>query len=119
MDDLNSALFSKKSPAPFFSTINNESPLSICVDLAYKNCIDICLKFLRFDAKKNPRAYVPLENCLTKLNILDLPGITKLYDTLFQKSHYSHLPTCCIYETSLPALYHSDQLVIIPEKIVD
>lgn len=116
--DLNSALFNSKTQAPFFSTINNENPLSICTDLAYKNCIDICLKYLKYDYKRNTRAYVPIESCLTKLNTVELPGITKIYETLFQKSSSAHLPSFCLHETELPALYHSEQLIVFPENIV-
>jgi WD40 repeat protein len=117
-EELNASLFSQKNPASFFCTLRDENPLSISADLAYKNCIDICLKFLRSNARNNPRAYVPIESCLTKLNTLDLPGIVKLYDILYQKSNAAHLPTFCLLETELPSLYHSDEFIIIPEKIV-
>ena len=118
LDDLSNALFFDENSASFFSTINNENPLSICVDLAYKNCIDICLKYIKSDYKRNPRAYVPIESCLTKLNTVDIPGITRLYDTIFQKSTSEHLPVFALHETKLPALYHAEQLVIFPENIV-
>jgi len=88
------------------------------VDLAYKNCIDICLKYLRFDYKRNARAYIPIESCLTQLNKVDIPGITKLYDTLFQKSSAAHLPMFGLHEAELPALTHSDQFTIFPENIM-
>ena len=118
IDELSKSLFDEENPAPFFSTINNENPLSISTELAYKNCINICLKYLRSNIRKNPRAYVPIESCLTKLNTLDFPEITRIYDTIFQRCNAPHLPDFCLHETKLPALYHSEQLVIFPENIV-
>jgi hypothetical protein len=120
MDELNKCLFSSENPGAFFASINEESPLSLSVDLEYKNCVDICLKFLKTDysKKQNKRAYVPLGFCLTKLNMIDLPEITHLYDTIFQKAKSVHLPLFCLHETDLPVVYNSNELVIYPEKIV-
>jgi hypothetical protein len=118
IDELSKSLFDEDNPAPFFSTINNENPLSLSTELAYKNCINICLKYLRSNIKKNPRAYVPIESCLTKLNTLDFPEVIRIYDSIFQRCTAPHLPDFCLIETSLPALYHSEQLVILPENIV-
>ena len=118
IDELSKSLFDEQNPAPFFSSLNNENPLSISTQLAYKNCINICLKYLRSNIKKNPRAFVPIESCLTELNKIDFPEITRIYDILFQKCSAQHLPDFCLHETKLPALYHSDQLVIFPENII-
>lgn len=120
VEDLNNCLFNKHNPGCFFTTIKNESPLSLSVDREYKNCIDICLKYLKADyAKKgNKRAYVPLANCLTKLNVIDIPDISRLYDIIFKKSNDSHLPSFCLHETELPALCQSTEFIVKPENII-
>lgn len=120
VDELNLALFNRTNQSSFFSTVNNETPLSISVDLEYKNCIDICLKYMKHEhsKRKNKKAYVPLGDCLTKLNTIDLPEITRLYEILYQRAHDIHLPSFSFYETQLPVLYHSESLDIYPEKIV-
>ena len=123
-DNLNKALFCNQNRASFFSSINNEDPLSICVDLEYKNCIDICLKYMKNKylgkkgACRNLRAYVPLESSLAKLNKIDYPYIAKLYETMFIECSESYLPRFCLHETDLPNLYLSDHLVIYPEELV-
>ena len=120
IDELNNCLFSAGNRAAFFSSVNEETPLSLCVDLEYKNCIDLCLKHIKSDyfKKGNKRAYVPLGNCLTKLNTMELPEIIKIYENLFVRALDNHLPSFCFYDTNLPALYHSDMLVIYPERII-
>ena len=123
-DDLNRALFYNPNRATFFSTINNENPLSICVEMEYKNCIDICLKHMKSQnlgkhgAPRNLRSYVPLESCLAKLNTIEYPYIVKLYDTMFIEADDAYLPRFCLHETNLPNLYLSDHLVIYPEEFV-
>lgn len=120
MNDLNTCLFNDENPGYFFNTINNESPLSLCVEKEYKNCIDVCLRFLKTDYLKrgNKKAYVPLGNCLTKLNTIDIPDIPRLYEILFQKADHDHLPSFCIFEAELPVLYYSDHLIVYPDEIV-
>ena len=119
LDDLNHALFEANNKAGYFSTINNENPLSICIDLEYKNVIDVCLKYMKLALlKKNIRAFASLEKCLTKLNLIEYPGIAKVYDLLFQKAEGSHLPDFCLYEADLPTLHTADSVVVIPEKII-
>ena len=123
-DDLNKALLDKKNPASFFSSIKNESPLSICVELEFKNCIDISLKYMKAQSQgtigtsKNIRAYVPLESCLAKLNKIEYPYIAKLYQNLFIKSEETYLPRFCLYESNFPSLFLSNHLFLIPELIV-
>lgn len=122
--DLSRALFLAEIKCGFFSTIQNENPLSICVDKEFKNCIDVCLKYMKAQMQgnetrpSNSRAYYPLENCLTQLNLIDYPYIVKLYDSLFVESSASYLPRFCLHETELPTLYFSEHLTLIPEEIV-
>jgi WD40 repeat protein len=119
MSELDDALFSEENPAGFFSTVKGETPISIATEFEYKNCIDICLKYMKHGFKRrNWRAYVPLGNCLTKLNTLDIPDIDKIYETLFQKANDAHLPAFCLYETPLPTLHYADSLVISPDQVV-
>ncbi|OMJ78802.1 hypothetical protein SteCoe_21330 [Stentor coeruleus] len=123
-DDLNKAFFSPQNKASFISSIKGENPLSICVEMQYKNCIDICIKFMKIESQdrinkpKNPRAFVPLESCLAKLNTIDYPYITKLYDSMMVENNDMYLPRFCMIEADLPALHLSDQYTIIPDKIV-
>lgn len=122
-DDLNKALFNHINTASFFSTVNNETPISICVNMEYKNCIDICLKYIRMQSQgkrgktKNVRAYLPLANCLTKLNTIDYPYIKKLYDSIFVEASETYLPRFCLLEANLPSLYLSEQIAIYPETM--
>lgn len=122
--ELSRGLFLAETKCGFFSTIKNENPLSICIDKEYKNCIDICLKYMKLQMQgsetspSNSRAYYPLENCLTQLNLIDYPYIVKLYDSLFVESSANYLPRFCLHETELPTLYFSDHLTLIPEELV-
>lgn len=120
IEELNNCLFRTINHAAFFSTVNEETPLLLCVDLEYKNCIDLCLKYIKSDffKKGNKRAYVPIGNCLTKLNTMELPEILKIYENLFIRAMDQHLPSFCFYDTNLPALYHSDMLVVYPGNIL-
>ena len=123
-DDLNKALFFSPNEASFFSTKGNENPLSICVEMQFKNCIDICLKYLKseYQGKKrknqNPRAYIPLETCLTQLNIIDYPYISKLYDLIFININEAYLPRFCLHETIMPSLVLAGHLKIYPDEII-
>lgn len=119
IDDLNHSLFEAENKAGFFATINNENPLSICVDLEYKNVIDVCLKFMKAELlRKNIRAFACLEHCLTQLNQIEYPDISKVYDLLFKKADGLHLPEFCLHETELPMLYTANSIIVIPEDIV-
>ena len=123
-DTLHPVLLEHKNKSPFCSTIKNETPLSISVDMDHKSCIEICLKFLKSDYNaNNKRAYVPLGACLTKLTTLDIVSIPRLYETLYQRNYSHHLPNFCVHGTVLPTLYHSDVFLIntsnlIPEDCV-
>jgi WD40 repeat protein len=123
-DDLSRALFGAENKCGFFSTVNGENPLSICIDKEYKNCIDVCLRYMKSQMQgsetrpENLRAYYPLENCLTQLNRIEYPYIVKLYDSLFVESNASYLPRFCLHETELPILYFSEHLTLIPTEIV-
>jgi hypothetical protein len=123
-DDLNKALFSQYNKASFITSIKGENPLSICVGKEYKNCIDICIKYMKIESQdrvgkpKNPRAFVPLQSCLTSLNTLDYHYITKLYDNMIVENHDMYLPRFCVIETKLPSLHLSEQFSIIPEQVI-
>jgi WD40 repeat protein len=119
IDDLNDALFRAENKAGYFSTIKAEDPLSLCVDLEYKNVIDVCLKHMKAEMqRKNIRAFASLEKCLTKLNTIEYPDIAKVYDIIFLKAEGSHLPDFCLHESEIPTLHRSDSIFIIPEEIV-
>lgn len=124
--ELHKSLLSTKNRASFFTSVQNESPLNICVDFEYKNCIDVCLKFIKKDSqgskskRKNIKAYVVLENCLHKLNRIEYPYISKLYEGLFVKIFYDKdVPKFCKTEANLPRVYLAQQLVIDHSKLVD
>ena len=121
--DLNRALHYHPSPAGFFASVHEETALSICVEMEYKNCIDICLRYMRSQSQgkfgaRNMRAYVPLSNCLAKLNLIEYPYIAKLYDSLFVDAADAYLPTFCLHETELPSLFLSEHMIIYPEELV-
>ena len=122
--DLSRALNSPDNKCGFFSTVNGENPLSICIEKEYKNCIDVCIKYIKSqmqgsdDRPSNLRAYYPLENCLAELNRIEYPYIVKLYDSLFIESSASYLPRFCMHETELPVLYFSQHLILMPNEIV-
>ena len=94
------------------------------MDNEYKNCIDICLKYMRIESQekegkiKNIRAYVPLESCLIKLNTIDYPYISKLYKSMFIETFQFNLPRFCLMETKLPTLYLSNHMAVIANEIV-
>lgn len=123
--DLNKALYYEPNKASFFCSIRNETPLYICIECEYKNCIDICLKYMKYQNSskngkvRNVRAYVQLEKCLTQLNMIEYPYITKLYDSLFIELDDTQLPRFCLHETDLPSLCLSEYFTIHPEKIVE
>ena len=121
--DLNRALLYQSIPAGFFASVHEETALSICVEMEYKNCIDICLKYMRSQSQgksgaRNMRAYVPLSNCLANLNLIEYPYIAKLYDSLFVEASDAYLPRFCLHETELPALILSEHMIIYPEELV-
>lgn len=119
IENLNDALTDTSNKAGYFSTVNDENPLSIAVDLEYKNIIDVCLKYMKSQlAKNNIRALASIGKCLTKLNSIEYPDIAKVYDLIFVKCTAPHLPAFCLHETELPTIYTSDHLVVIPEEIV-
>ena len=119
IDDLSHSVFEAANKASFFSTSNRENPLSIAIELEYKNVIDICLRYMKQDLQKgNIRSYASLETCLTALNSIEYPGISKLYDIIFQKARGTHLPGFCLHEAELPILHCSEEIVVIPEDIV-
>ena len=119
--NLTSALLEAENRASFCSTLNNENPLSISVNLNHKSCIETCLKYLKLEfSKNNNKAYTHLANCLTQLTVLDITSIPKLYDTLFQQNKSLHLPHFCIQEkTTLPSLCHSKDFLVNVEKLLD
>lgn len=106
--------------ASFCSTINNENPLSISVNMDHKSCIEICLKFLKAEySLDNTRAYMPLANCLTELTSIDIPVIPRLFDILYQQNMSGYLPEFCTSETTdLPALYYSKDIIVNLEKLL-
>lgn len=124
-NDLDKALFHPQNRAHFFSSVKNENPLTICVEMEFKNCIDICLKYMKIETQerdgkpKNPRAYVPLESCLTKLNTIEYPYISKLYDSLFITNTDSYLPRFCLIEANLPSTYLSERFTLYPENLIE
>jgi WD40 repeat protein len=117
---LNSALLDLENKASFCTTIEEDNPLSISVNQDHKSCIEVCLKYLKFEfSKGNTLAYTSLANCLTKITELDIPSIPRLYDTLFQQSKSLHLPAFCVMEkTQLPSLCHSDEFLVSVEKLL-
>jgi WD40 repeat protein len=118
-DTLYPVLLEHENKAPFCSTVNNETPLSISVEMDHKSCIEHCLKYMKNEFNMmNGRAYVPLGACLTKLNTLDISAIPKLYETLYQRSYSSHLPNFCVHGTDLPKLYHSEEFLIKTSNLI-
>lgn len=118
-DSLFPVLLEDSNRPPFCSTINQETPLSISVDMDHKSCIEICLKHLKNEFnRKNKRAYVPLGACLTKLNTIDISSIPKIYETLYQRSYSLHLPNFCLHGTQLPTLFHSEDYLIKPSSLI-
>lgn len=124
--ELNKALMNKNNRAAFFTTTQNESPLNVCVDFVYKNCIDVCLKFLKKESqgkkgkRKNLKAFVVLESCLDQLNIIDYPYISKLYEGLFVECcGFGDLPRFCKIEAGLPRINLAPQFVLDPFRMVD
>ena len=119
IENLNEALNDSENKAGYFSTINKENPLTIGIDLEFKNIIDVCIKYMKGELfKKNIRAFASIEKCLTKLNSIEYPDIAKVYELIFMKAEGSHLPGFCLHEAELPALFTSDHLVVIPEEII-
>jgi WD40 repeat protein len=120
--DLQKALFFPGNKANFFSSIKSESPLTICVEKEFKNCIDICLKYMKIESQgregkpRNPRAYIPLENCLTSLNRIEYSYISKLYESLFVENSDPYLPRFCKIEADLPKWDPSDQFNLFSDK---
>ena len=117
---LNLALLDIENKASFCSTVFDENPLSISVDLDHKSCIEVCLKYLKLEfSKNNTCAYTSLSNCLTNITALDIPSIPRLYDTLFQQSKSLHLPSFCILEkTQLPSLCHSEDFAVSVDQLL-
>ena len=119
IESLNDALNDSDNKAGYFSTLNNENPLSLAVGLEYKNVIDVCLKYMKGElGRNNIRALASLENCLTQLNCIEYPDISKVYDLIFMKAEDAHLPAFCLHEAELPILYTSEHLVVLPEEIL-
>jgi WD40 repeat protein len=119
IENLNEALNIDSNKAGYFSTINWENPLSLAIDLEYKNIIDVCLKFMKGELTRgNIRAFASIERCLTALNKIEYPDISKVYDLILYQAEGEHLPAFCLHETELPVLHPSEHLVIIPEEIV-
>ncbi|OMJ77979.1 hypothetical protein SteCoe_22300 [Stentor coeruleus] len=119
IDDLSHSLFDAKNKVKFFSTINYENPLSLAVDLEYKNIIDVCFKHMKSElGKRNIRAFASIEKCLTQLNGIEYPDISKIYDLIFKKVEGNQLPEFCLHETELPILHTSENLVVIAEDII-
>ena len=123
--DLNTAFFEAANRASFFSTANNENPLSISVDMEYKICIDICLKYMKIQTQskngngRNLRAYLPLASCLDRLNVIDYPYIVKLYDSLCIDASDAYLPRFALLEAKLPLLHISEHMLIYPSELLD
>ena len=118
-DTLYPALLEHTNKPPFCNTKGNETPLSISVEMDYKSCIEICLKFLKLEFnKKNKLAYYPLGACITKLNKLDINSIPRLYETLYQRNFSHHLPNFCNHGTELPTLYHSEEFLIKTKNLI-
>jgi WD40 repeat protein len=119
IESLNDALNDSENKAGFFSTVNDENPLTLAVDLEYKNIIDVCLKYMRGElAKKNIRALASIGKCLTQLNSIEYPDIAKVYDMIFIQADDLHLPAFCLHEAELPVLYTSEHLTVLPEEIM-
>ena len=119
IENLNEALITDSSKAGYFSTVNWENPLSLAVDLEYKNIIDVCLKFMKGGlARGNIRSFACIERCLTALNKIEYPDISKVYDLILFQSEGVHLPAFCLHETELPVLHPAEHLTVIPEEIV-
>lgn len=118
-DSLFPVLLENENRPPFCSTVNQETPLSISVEMDHKSCIEACLKYLKNEFNRdNKRAYVPLGACLTKLNTLDISSIPKIYETLYERSYSLHLPNFCLHGTQLPTLYHSEDYLIKPSNLI-
>ena len=111
-------LIESEKKAAFCSTINNENPLSVSVAMDHKTCIEICLKYLKKQYRRNKFAYVPLGNCLTDLNKLDIGSIPKLYKTLFEVDRSVHLPNYCTDSAVLPKIYYSDSALMNVEPLL-
>ena len=120
--DLQRALFFEGNKANFFSSVKNETPLNICVSKEFKNCIDICLRYIKQEGQgrhgkpRNPRAFIPLESCLNELNQIEYSYISKLYDSLFIENHDPYLPRFCKIELDLPKWDPCEQFNIFSDK---
>ena len=122
--ELNTAFFEAPNRASFFATANNEYPLTLSVNMEYKICIDICLKYMKLQSQskngngRNLRAYLPLASCLDRLNAIDYPYIVKLYDSLFIEASDEYLPRFALHEAELPLLRISDHMLIYPSEMM-
>jgi WD40 repeat protein len=118
-DILYRSLIECDKKASFCFTINNESPLSINVSRDHKSCIEICLKYLKKEfSAGNTLAYIPLGRCLTEINLLDIPSIPKLYESLLIKDSSTHLPNYCVDGAQLPTICYSDTSFINVESLL-
>lgn len=109
-----------ENKATFCTTINDENPISISVNMDHGSCIDVCLKFIKMEyLAGNTRAYIPLANCLTELTKLDISSIPKIYDIIYQQSDALHLPSFSVEGiTTLPSLYKSREILINIEELL-
>lgn len=114
------ALFGTDNKAPFCSTINDENPLSISVNMDHGSCVELCLKYMKGELSAgNNRAFMPLANCLTELTKLDIASIPKIYDMIYQKSEALHLPSFSVEGlTCLPSLFKSENIIINIERLL-
>lgn len=110
---LSLALFDPTNKAPFCSTINDENPLSISVNMDHGSCVELCLKYMKTEfSSGNNKAYMPLSNCLTEFTKLDITSIPRVYDIIFRKDEALHLPNFAVEGIStLPSLFKSENII--------
>ncbi|OMJ83953.1 hypothetical protein SteCoe_15051 [Stentor coeruleus] len=106
-----------KGNAPYVSSANKITPLSVSVNQEFPECAKVVLKALRKRWTHDPYSLVYVSDDLTALNNFGLDGLQKLYDFALRKSFLTNMPTFC-KNVSLPIVYNSSSIETDPTTML-
>lgn len=106
------------SNAAFYPSATGYTPLSICMERFYSDCIDSLLHNMLPRLQQNPMHFYYIGGSMSKLNIYSPDCLNQLYELGFRKSLDNTMPGFCFENVSLPVLKESAKVFLPAENFM-
>jgi len=107
-----------KGSASFYETSQGKSPISLCLERNFADCVNSILNSCKKKIQQNPYEIALISKDIVKLNLRGFSGLHNFYKCIFYPSKAEYLPKFCIESSSLPIFNLSTCLSAVPTSFM-